>query len=132
SERDVTIDGQALKKVLISGTVSNFGIGNGQVSDVVESWNVSRVESWLRASANQNGLEVRQLKSQQGRMADGYMKRPLMMRLVGDEASLSRFMETLSDQKINVEIAKILVLSSVAASLDDQSLILVLNMFVYE
>jgi hypothetical protein len=132
SERDVTIDGQALKKVLISGTASNFGIGNGQVSGTVESWDVSRIESWLRARADQSGLEIRQLKSQQGRMADGYMKRPLVMRLLGDGASLSNFMEALSDQKINVEMAKILVLSPAAASFGDQSLLLVLNMFVYE
>lgn len=131
SEREVSVAGQAMKKVLVSGTVSSIGQVNGR-SGVLESWDVRRIENWVRSTADQFGLEIRQLKSQKGNMSDGHMKTPLLARLTGSKASLVDFMEAMSSQRLNIELTKILLVSPDMVTFSDERLILVLSMFVHE
>jgi hypothetical protein len=55
-----------------------------------------------------------------------------MLRVYGSQSSLVGFLGEISAQSINVELTKLLLVSPDMVSHSDETLVLVVNMFLYE
>ncbi len=131
SEQQVASNGQMMEKVLISGTVAKTVSSNSQGGGV-DIYNVSQIKEWLQSATRQFGLELRQFDSQQGRFSEGYQKSPMLVRIYGSKSSLMQFLDSLAQQNFNIELTKILMVSPDMVSFSDDSLMLVMNLFLYQ
>ncbi|MFQ5707246.1 MAG: hypothetical protein ACE5HO_07330 [bacterium] len=130
SESKVPANGQALDKVLISGTVPNFS--ESAPTGSVRSLTVSQARSWLKQATGAQGLSLRQFKSNQASYSDGHQRIPVLVRISGNKASLMSFLQDLGQQNFGIELSKILLVSPDMARYDDTNLLLVLNMYLYQ
>lgn len=130
SENQVASNAGALEKVLISGSMAS----NGSVSqnESVRFMDLGQTKDWIRRSAQQFNLSVRQLTPQQGSFSGGFQKTPVLVRLYGNQSSIVSFLEEIAAQAYNIELAKILLVSPDMVNYSDENLILVLNMFLHE
>ncbi|HEX9654289.1 MAG TPA: hypothetical protein VGA99_11310 [bacterium] len=130
SEKQVASNGQSMEKVLISGTIASKTAGTQ--TNGVDIFNITQLKDWMQSSAKQFGLQIVQFDSQQGRFAEGYQKTPILVRVYGSKESLQRFMDFFASENLNVELAKILLVSKDMASFSDDNLMLVMNLFLFQ
>ncbi|MFQ5823519.1 MAG: hypothetical protein ACE5JB_05640 [bacterium] len=130
SESQVASNGQSLKKVLLSGTIAS----NGRATSVgrVEYLNLEQTKNWIQNTSQQYGLQIRQIQSNQGNFVDGYLKIPLLIRIFGSKSSMVGFLEEIASQSLNVELTKILLVSPDMITFSDETMILVLNLYLYQ
>ncbi len=129
SESQVNANGRVLEKVLVTGKINSASAGSGGSARFL---NTGQAKDWIRRNAQQYNLAVRELKSQSGSFSDGYQNVPLLVRVSGSQSALIGFLEEFSSQSINVEMAKILLVSPDMATFSDENMILVLNMYLHE
>lgn len=129
SESQVATNGQSLEKVLISGTLPRNGSG-GPMNVTVYS--VKELQDWFRNTARALGLELRQIRAQRGISADGGFKTPVLVRLFGSKDVLLQFLSEMASENMNIDLAKVLLVSPDMVSYTDDQLTLVINLFVYE
>lgn len=129
SESQVNANGRILEKVLVTGKINSASNGSGGSARFL---NTGQAKDWIRRNAQQYNLVVRELKSQPGSYSGGYQKIPLLVRVYGSQSALIGFLEEFSSQSINVEMAKILLVSPDMATFSDETMILVLNMYLHE
>lgn len=130
SENQVASNGRSLEKVLVSGKMTTDGRVSS--SESMQFLNLGQAQDWIRRASQQFGLTVRELKTQQGTFVDGYQRIPLLVRVYGNQSSIVGFLEEIAAQSLNVELAKILLVSPDMVSYSDDNLILVINMYLYE
>ncbi len=130
SENSVASNGQSLEKVLVSGKIAPSGTSSS--GENVRFYSGAEARDWIRKTAERYGLSVRELKTQAGSYAGGYQKVPLLGRIRGNQSSLISFLEEMGNEAVNLEFAKILLVSPDMVSYRDDNLILILNLFLYE
>jgi len=130
SESQVASNGTSLEKVLVSGQIG--ATSPSSPSGPVRFYDLGEVTDWVRSTAQQAGVTVRELKPQPATSTQGYQKIPLLGRLYGKKSSLLSFLREIGQQEVNVEVTKILLVSPDMVSYSDENLILVLNMYLYE
>ncbi|MFQ5864698.1 MAG: hypothetical protein ACE5IW_05655 [bacterium] len=130
SESQVATDGKSLEKVLLAGSVAGdrAGLSTGRVA----SMNLEQTKNWVQNTANQYGLQIRQFQSHQGTFVDGYLRIPILIRVFGSKSAVVGFLEEIAVQGLNVELTKILLVSPDMIDFSDDSLMLVLNLFLYQ
>jgi len=129
SENQVAANGSSLEKVLLSG---HMGTSSPNSSGTVRFYDLNQAKDWVRSTAQQAGVTVRELKPQPSTPAQGYQKVPLLGRIYGNKAAVLSFLREIGQQEVNVEVTKILLVSPDMVSFSDENLILVLNMYLYE
>ncbi|MFQ5601817.1 MAG: GspMb/PilO family protein [bacterium] len=130
SENQITGNGQGFEKVLVSASVS--GSGDADAGGFVDFVNVNQFNDTIKSLASRAGLQIRQLKSLPSRLSDGFMKVPILMRLNGSKAGLLDFFADLEAQSLNIELTKVLIVSSDRTNFSDENLVLVINLNIYE
>ena len=129
SETQVAANGRGLEKVLITGTMSGSA---GSSNDGAQFLSLSQAQNWIKQTAGQFGLDLRQVQTHQPSYVTDYQRTPIMLRLYGSQSSLVGFLGEISAQSINVELTKLLLVSPDMVSHSDENLVLVINMFLYE
>ncbi len=129
SESQVEGNGAFLEKALISGRIAG---ASNSANGGVRFMTLAQAKDWLNQTARQFGLNVRELKTQPGTRDGGYQKTPVVARVYGNQSSLVGFLEEMSNQSVNLELVKILLVSPDMLNYTDDNLILVLNMLLYE
>lgn len=130
SESRVASNGQGWQKVLLSGNV-NGGAG-GSVQAGAQMLDLSSCKAWFERMANTYRLQIKEFKSHNATFSEGFEKIPVFLRIYGSKASLTRFLEEMSNQSLNLEITKVLLISPDMASYSDDNLLLVLNTFLLQ
>jgi len=129
SESQVAANGRGLEKVLITGTMSGSAAGS---NDGAQFLSLSQAQNWIKQTAGQFGLDLRQVQTHQGSYVTDFQRTPIMLRVYGSQSSLVGFLGEISAQSINVELTKLLLVSPDMVSHSDENLVLVINMFLYE
>jgi len=129
SENQIASNGRGLDKVLITGTMSGRARGS---NDGAQFLSLSQAENWIKQTAGQFGLDLRQVQTHQGSYVTDYQRTPIMLRVYGSQSSLVGFLGEISAQSINVELTKLLLVSPDMVSHSDENLVLIINMFLYE
>ncbi len=129
SENQVAANGRGLERVLITGTMSGSGGGS---NDGAQFLSLSQAQNWIKQTAGKFGLDLRQVQTHQGSYVTDYQRTPIMLRVYGSQSSLVGFLGEISAQSINVELTKLLLVSPDMVSHSDETLVLVINMFLYE
>ena len=129
SESQVASNGRGLEKVLITGTMSGSAGGSNVGAQFLS---LSQAENWIKQTAGQFGLDLRQVQTHQGSYVTDYQRTPIMLRVYGSQSSLVGFLGEISAQSINVELTKLLLVSPDMVSHSDENLVLIINMFLYE
>ena len=129
SESQVAANGRGLEKVLITGTMSGSAGGS---NDGAQFLSLSQAQNWIKQTAGQFGLDLRQVQTHQGSYVTDFQRTPIMLRVYGSQSSLVGFLGEISAQSINVELTKLLLVSPDMVSHSDENLVLVINMFLYE
>ncbi len=129
SENQIAANGSGLERVLITGTMSGSGGGS---PDGAQFLSLSQAQNWIKQTAGQFGLDLRQVQTHQGSYVTDYQRTPIMLRVYGSQSSLVGFLGEISAQSINVELTKLLLVSPDMVSHSDENLVLVINMFLYE
>lgn len=127
SESQVASNGGSLERVLLSGSIAS---NPGNLSGGVESFDVDQLKSWIQVNGKQFGLQVRPIKVLRSTSANGMTRIPVQVRLLGKKNSILGFLEAISSQRLNVDIAKILLVSPDMVTYRDDELALVLYMFL--
>ncbi|MFQ6112644.1 MAG: archaellin/type IV pilin N-terminal domain-containing protein [bacterium] len=130
SESQVASNGKSFEKVLLAGSIASDGraLSTGRV----EFMNPEQAKNWVQNTSNQYGLQIRQFQSHQGTFVDGYLKTPILIRIFGSKSSVVGFLEEIAVEGLNVEITKILLVSPDMISFSDETLMLVLSLFLYQ
>ncbi len=130
SKNQVSSNRGVLEKVLISGTMTSSApaLSGGQIRFM----NIGQAGDWVRRSAQQFGLTVRQVSPQQSSYTAGFQRTPILVRLGGSKSAIVGFLQDLSNQSYNVDLSKILLVSPDVVTYSDDNLVLVLNIFLYE
>ncbi|MCH8981382.1 hypothetical protein IH922_05125, partial [candidate division KSB1 bacterium] len=129
SESQVATNGRRLEKVLITGTMSGSAGGS---NDGAQFLSLSQAQNWIKQTAGQFGLDLRQVQTHQGSYVTDFQRTPIMLRVYGSQSSLVGFLGEISAQSINVELTKLLLVSPDMVSHSDENLVLIINMFLYE
>jgi hypothetical protein len=129
SESRVAANGSGLEKVLITGTMSGRARGS---NDGAQFLSLSQAENWIKQTAGQFGLDMRQFQTHPGNYVTDYQRTPIMLRVYGNQSSLVGFLGEISAQSINVELTKLLLVSPDMVSYSDENLVLVISLFLYE
>ncbi len=129
SENQIAANGSGLERVLITGTMSGSGGGS---PDGAQFLSLSQAQNWIKQTAGQFGLDLRQVQTHQPSYVTDYQRTPIMLRVYGTQSSLVGFLGEISAQSINVELTKLLLVSPDMVSHSDENLVLVINMFLYE
>ncbi|NIR50774.1 hypothetical protein GWO43_28190 [candidate division KSB1 bacterium] len=127
SESQVATNGRSMEKVLISGSI----VRGGSQSGSAQFLSLGQMKDWFQKTSKQFGLQVRQIKSQEGLFTDGYTKVPMLVRIYGDKTSLVGLLEAMARDQLNVEVTKVLIVSPDMISYSDEELMLVMNLFLY-
>ncbi|RMF61877.1 MAG: hypothetical protein D6743_12935 [Calditrichaeota bacterium] len=130
SQDEVATDGTVLQKVLLFGQMPGNGRGGDRAQ--VQFMTLAQAKDWLTGSAQRFGLEVRQLTSQPGIVQRGSERIPILLRAYGPRAAVVDFLQDLAQQKLNFDIAKVLLVSPDMVSFRDDNLMLVMNMFLLQ
>lgn len=130
SQSQVDANGGFLEKVLVSGRVTNPASTSANGS--VRFLNLAQARDWLNKTAQQYGISVRELRTQSGTFVGGYQKIPMLARVLGSQSAIVGFLQEISNQSVNMELIKILLVSPDMVNFSDDNLILVLNMILYE
>jgi flagellar basal body-associated protein FliL len=130
SESQVATDGRSLDKVLLAGSV----VSNRATSSAagVEILNLEQAKTWIQSTSKQYGLQIREIRSHQGTFMDGYLKIPVLVRIFGNKQAVVGFLDEIAVQGLNIELAKILLVSPDMTNYSDDSLMLVMNLFLYQ
>ncbi len=129
SESQVAANGRGLEKVLITGTMSGSAGGS---NDGAQFLSLSQAQNWIKQTAGQFGLDLRQVQTHQGSYVTDFQRTPIMLRVYGSQSSLVGFLGEISAQSINVELTKLLLVSPDMVYHSDENLVLIINMFLYE
>ena len=129
SENQVAGNGRGLDKVLITGTMSGSSV---ESNDGAQFLSLSQAQTWIKQTAGQFGLDLRQIQTHPSSYVTDYQRTPIMLRVFGNQASLVGFLAEMSSQSINVELTKLLLVSPDMVSHSDENLVLVINLFLYE
>jgi hypothetical protein len=130
SDNAVASNGGSVQKVLVAGR--STASGSAAASGRIEYLDSRQASDWIKNTARQYGLSVIQLNTQQASFIEGLQKTPVFARLSGSKAAVSGMLEELASQSMNLELAKIILVSPDHIYYKDDTLVLVLNLFLYE
>jgi len=128
SEAQVANNGQSMEKVLISGRMSNSGASATGATVM----SLAEAKDWFSSTCSQFGLTLREISSQPAIRSGRYDKTPLLLRVYGAQSSIVSFLREIATENINIEIAKLLLVSPDMVTYSDDNLVLVMNLFLYE
>lgn len=130
SEDQVATDGQSFEKVLMSGTMTNNELASSV--SAVNFINSDEAKDWFQQTARQYDLNIREFKSHRASIVEGYEKIPIFVRIFGSKSSLMDFLNVFANQNLNIELTKILLVSSDMINFLDDNLFLVMNLYLYQ
>ena len=129
SDNQVASNGGSVQKVLVSGRSSS---ARGSASGSIDYLNSTQASDWIKNTARQSGLSVIQLNTQQASFIEGVQKTPIFARLSGSKDAVRGMLDELAAQSLNLELAKVILVSPDHIYYKDDTLVLVLNLFLYE
>jgi hypothetical protein len=129
SDNQVASNGGSVQKVLVSGRASSR---SGSASGRIEYLNSTQASDWIKNTARQSGLSIIQLNTQQASFIEGVQKTPIFARLSGSKEAVRSMLDDLAGQNVNLELAKVILVSPDHIYYDDDTLVLVMNLFLYE
>lgn len=128
SESQVANNGQSMEKVLISGRLPTGGASNSGATVM----SLAETKEWFSSTCSQFGLTLREVSSQPAIRSGRYDKTPVLVRVYGAQSSIISFLREIAAENLNLEIAKILLVSPDMVTYSDDNLVLVMNLFLYE
>jgi hypothetical protein len=128
-KKEVANNSGFAQSTLVSGRVNQPRVNAGSNIDFLTS---QQAQDWIKTTARQFNLSLRQLRTQQSSFVEGYQRTPIFLKLYGTQGALMSFLEEAGSQNMNMELAKILLVSPDYVNYSDDNLVLVLNMYLYE
>ena len=119
------MNGQALNKVLLKGTVSSDM--SGAVQGSMQDLSYEQFIGWLRQLAKDQGLQQRSIDPRPSRDEGGVSRTPVIAKFYGPRDSVIRFLDTMAAAHPSIDVAKIIVVSADRKEFTDDFLELALN-----